>query len=247
VITLTTDFGDGCYVAQLKGAIFSINPQVKVVDLTHQISPQNVREAALFLAWTVFYFPPGTVHLAVVDPGVGTDRALVLVQAQGHFFLGPDNGLFSWVLGAAARVWRLDQPVFWREAVSDTFHGRDILAPVAAHLSLGVRPAQVGTTSRCAVVFPWPEPTSGRGEVLAVDRFGNLITNLGRDQVPEGCQVQVGTHPPAPIVRTYADGPIGAVLGLWGSGGLLEIAVREGHAAQLLGVGVGEPVWIGPG
>ena len=152
IITLTTDFGTASpYVAVMKGVILSINPAARIHDLTHSIRPQDLRHASYFLSTATPYFPAGTIHVCVVDPGVGSDRALICAEVGEQRFVGPDNGIFSGVYckaGGAARVRRLTERRFWRPRVSDTFHGRDIFAPVAAHLSLGINPAEWGRNSR---------------------------------------------------------------------------------------------------
>src|SRR5947208_810352 len=198
LITLTTDFGgDSPYVAAMKGVILNLNPRARLIDLSHQIPPQDVRFAAFFLRACIPYFPPEAIHVVVVDPGVGTDRALLYVEVDGHRLLAPDNGCWTGLLGQTflsgkpvgqtllsgkPTVIRLTERRFWRPTVSPTFHGRDILAPVAARLSLGEDPRSLGTPFddwlRLEIPSPTIEPDRLVGEVIFIDHFGNLITNI---------------------------------------------------------------------
>ncbi|HMF13947.1 MAG TPA: SAM-dependent chlorinase/fluorinase, partial [Gemmataceae bacterium] len=183
IITLTTDFGEESpYVAAVKGVILSVNPAARIVDLSHQVPPQDVRHAAFLLAECIPYFPPEVIHLVVVDPGVGSERALLYLEIDGHRMLAPDNGCWTLVKGTIQRVVRLAEPKYWRPEISSTFHGRDILAPVAAHLSLGVNPALLGPQVEGweKLELPaWTDYANGvGGEVIFVDHFGNLITNV---------------------------------------------------------------------
>src|SRR5439155_17058133 len=187
VITLTTDFGYGSpYVAAMKGVILSINPAARILDLSHAIPPQALRHAAFFLASAVPYFPPQAIHAVVVDPGVGTDRALLYVETGQHRLLVPDNGCWTELLhisGGEPLVHQITESRYWRATVSSTFHGRDILAPVAAHLSRGLDPRALGSRASKWVRLDLPRPWRGEdglhGEVIFVDHFGNLITNIG--------------------------------------------------------------------
>jgi hypothetical protein len=257
LITLTTDFGlADSYVAAMKGVILGIAPRASLVDITHQIDPQNVRQAAVVLQAAIAYFPPGTIHVAVVDPGVGSARRAIALRAEHSFFVGPDNGLFSVVLADAApgsvRVVHLDQPAYWRPAVSRTFHGRDIFAPVAAHLAAGAPFEALGTPIADPVVLDFSHPSrladgSVLGEVSHVDRFGNLISTIpetwlaGRAWVAR-CAGQEIAGPST----SYASAQSGELLMLIGSSGTLEIAVREGSAAERLRAGVGEFIQVRP-
>jgi len=188
IITLLTDFGpDSPYVASLKGVILSLQPEAVLVDLSHSIRPQEVRQAAWVLAEAAPCFPPDTIHVAVVDPGVGTCRAIVYAAMAGQHFIAPDNGLLSLLADRhrPTRLVRLDNPAFWRAEVSRTFHGRDIMAPVAAHLSRGVGADRLGSPQESLVRIDWPQPRQEAhrtvGQVVWIDSFGNLITNLGRE------------------------------------------------------------------
>jgi hypothetical protein len=252
IITLTTDFGDDSpYVAAMKGVILGINPQARLLDLSHQIPPQALRHAALFLAGAVPYFPPSVIHVVVVDPGVGTERALLYVEVEGHRLLVPDNGCWTSLLrpGAPApQVIRLAEPRFWRQPVSATFHGRDVLAPVAAHMSLGVNPQQLGPPVKEWVRPETPLPVESAegiaGEVVFVDHFGNLITNIPGEWIGASAAVRVGPRAVPRLVRTYGEAAPGDLVALVSSAGLLEVAVVQGNAADRLQVGVGAPVTV---
>lgn len=256
IITLTTDFGTGSpYVAAMKGAILSINPAVTLVDLTHDVRPQDVRQGALVLEDVVDYFPPDTIHVTVVDPGVGTERAIAVARLGRQWHVAPDNGLLSRLARrhSPSELVRLTEPAYWRHPVSATFHGRDIMAPAAAWLSLGVQPARLGTPMERLVDLDWPEPRLGpgriEGEVLAVDSFGNLITNITSDllaDVPHDAQTQIaiGGRSIAGICPTYGNRPAGSLIALVGSRGRLEAAIVGGSAAAMLGLGVGAPAIV---
>jgi S-adenosyl-L-methionine hydrolase (adenosine-forming) len=253
LVTLTTDFGAGSsYVAAMKGALFAVNPAARPVDLSHDLPPQDLTAAAYFLAGALPWFPSGTIHVVVVDPGVGTDRALLGVEWNGGVILAPDNGCWTPLVGVTEStiVRRLAEPRFWRPEVSATFHGRDILAPVAGHLSLGVPPADLGprVTSWRQLSLPEPVESEGvvRGEVVVADRFGNLVTNVPARLVPAGARVAIGRAPAVRLVRTYGDAEPGTVVALIGSGGRLEVAVVNGSAAARLGAGVGATVEVRP-
>jgi S-adenosylmethionine hydrolase len=256
IITLTTDFGVAdSYVAQMKGVILSINSDVQLIDVTHAIPPQNVVHAAFVVADTYQRFPRGTIHVVVVDPGVGSTRTPVAVEAAGHCFVAPDNGVLSQVLrnSAATRIVELTERRFWLQPLSNTFHGRDLFAPVAAHLSLGVDLGELGSAySRplhlLDVPAPRKTPDGWIGEVLWVDSFGNLVTNIHeRDLPPADRQrvvVQIGDHEIAGIQRYYAEARAGEFVALIGSSGRLEIAVRDGNAARMLQSAAGERIRI---
>jgi S-adenosylmethionine hydrolase len=255
LITLTTDFGTGSpYVAAVKGVILALNPEVRLVDLSHDIPAQDLRQAAFFLATTLPYYPPETLHVVVVDPGVGSQRSILYVEAAYVRLLVPDNGCWTWLLNSErrrTRVIRLTEKRFWRNRVSATFHGRDIFAPVAANLSLGLDPRELGPIVSDWVRLERPVPryeaNNITGEVLYVDRFGNLITNipgeaLTRDDQPKRVRI-AGVEVPR-IVRTYSEVEPGALLALVSSSEFLEVAVNQGNAARQLNVGVGAPVLL---
>lgn len=256
-ITLTTDFGHcGPYVGALKGVILSYWREARVVDITHEIPPQDIATAALVVADSTPYFPPGTIHVVVVDPGVGTDRALLYAEIGSWRYLAPDNGVLTLVYKkfGAQRVLRLTEPRFWRPQVSATFHGRDILAPVAAQLAQGLDPAQLGPPWPTLQLLDWPLPRLRPGEivgqVICLDTFGNLITNVHREDLlrfarPEDfsqLEIELAGRKIRGIGATYGLAPPGQLVALLGSSDRLEIAVVCGSAAQVLGVGPGCPV-----
>jgi S-adenosyl-L-methionine hydrolase (adenosine-forming) len=262
IITLTTDFGlSDSYVAQMKGAILSIAPEVVLVDVTHQIPPQDCAAASALLADAVGVFPAGTIHLVVVDPGVGTKRRAVAIEARGKNdkhplrFVAPDNGVLTRVL-ADRKVFgavQLSEPRFWRPIVSQTFHGRDIFGPVAAHWSFGVELSLFGppldsplvTLSLQEAVL---EGSTLRGEVVRSDAFGNLITNIPASRLPEADRprmtVEVGTQRIVGISRAYQDRAPGELVALIGSSGMLEIAVCCGNAGEILTAWSGDKVVV---
>ena len=254
-ITLTTDFGeDGPYVAAVKGAILSVNPAARILDLSHQIPPQDLWHAAFFLAHSLPFFPAGVIHVVVVDPGVGTERAVLYVEASGLRLLVPDNGCWTPLVRppAVPSVRRLAEPRYWRPAVSSTFHGRDIFAPVAGWLSRGLDPERLGplSTNWARLDFPTPEagPDGVSGQVVFVDRFGNLITNIpaaALTQPPSGrLRVTVGSQEVSRQVRAYAEAEPGALVALIGSAGTVEVAVNRGSAAERLRAGLGARVKV---
>ncbi|MFH1136650.1 MAG: SAM-dependent chlorinase/fluorinase [Pseudomonadota bacterium] len=255
IITLTTDFGlADNFVGVMKGVILKINGAAKLVDLTHEIRPFDLASAAFALGSAYRFFPDDTVHLAVVDPGVGSARSILAVRAAGQFFIAPDNGLLSSILeeapGFEAR--RVEEPDFWIHPVSRTFQGRDIMAPVAAHLSLGVKLARLGPLAEDIVRLPRPKVQSGPGRILGrviyVDRFGNLITNI-----PEELAVRVEGRSPVVKVggltvtgfsRAYADRAPGEPLAVFGGSGNLEIARFQARAEAPPDLAAGTPVTL---
>jgi len=257
LITLTTDFGleDG-YVGTMKGVILGINPQAVIVDLSHEIAPQDVREAAYVLYTAYRYFPPRTVHLVVVDPGVGSERRAIALRTRQAVFVAPDNGVLSYVVAQEEilGIVHLTNPRYWLAEVSTTFHGRDIFAPVAGHLSRGVPFSELGQPIHDIVTFPPSQPEARPdgtlvGHILHVDRFGNCITDVRAERLPaEGpLTVEVAGRRIAGLSPTYAAGEEGALMALIGSVGHLEIAVRGGSAAQTLGAKAGDEVIVRPG
>jgi S-adenosylmethionine hydrolase len=251
IITLTTDFGTkDAFVAAMKGVILGLNPEATLVDLTHEIPPLDVTAGAFALAETSPYFPQNTIFLAVVDPGVGTPRRGLAAQAQGRYFVGPDNGLFHFIFQDAAdlTIFSLENSAFFRPQVSATFHGRDIFAPVAAHLSLGVALKKLGRPVTDPVLLPISSPTfipeAARGEIIYVDRFGNLVSNIAFDKLAiwlggRQFHLHIGPHILTRFSRTYGDVEPGEFLALNGSHGYLEIACNRAHAAERLDWGVG--------
>jgi S-adenosylmethionine hydrolase len=242
IVTLLTDFGSADhYVAEMKGVLLSRAGSATLVDVTHGIAPGDVRSGAYLLGRTWHRFPPGTIHLAVVDPGVGTARAALAFSAHGHLFVGPDNGVFTPVLrDAEVEVVVLPTP----ESASPTFHGRDLFAPAAGALAAGIPLHTLGESfqgipERLAYTEPHYEGKTVVGEVVYIDRFGSLITNLTTELVPTYATLEVEDLDLGPVRRTFSDVTAGGLLAYVGSGGAIEIAVRNGSAARRLGVGVG--------
>jgi len=246
IITLTTDFGlDDPYVAQMKGVILAINPDVQLVDVTHAVPKQDVLHAARMIDEMVDAFPRNTIHVAVVDPGVGTDRFLVGVELGRWRFVAPDNGVLSAIAQRFPldRAMRLTRETYWRNSVSNTFHGRDVMAPVAAHWSLDADLAAFGEPLQTPLLElpqskPERLPNGVLGQVLRADSFGNLVTNIDRSWLPagdwQGLTIQVGAQAINGICRCYDERPPGTLMALIGSTGKLEIAVSRGSALELL-------------
>jgi len=257
IITLTTDFGlSDPYVGSMKGVMLTINPRCRVVDITHQVGPQDVLAGCFALLASYRVFPPGTIHLAVVDPGVGTDRRPILVRAGNYFFIGPDNGIFSFILasGDGIAAYAITEPAYWLPDASRTFHGRDIFAPVAAHLAGGVSPPRFGPPVHDYIIRALPEPKtlgSGQaaGEVIHIDHFGNLITNIPRSLVHRiaengSLQAEIRGVLMTGMLPAYGCADEDELFCLIGSSGLLEIALKNGSAQQLLAACRGDRVTI---
>lgn len=255
VLTLLSDFGTtDAYVGIMKGVILGIAPDVRLVDLTHAIPPQRVVAGAMVLRQAAPYFPPGTVHVAVVDPGVGTERTPIAIETERGVLVGPDNGLLS----LAARdqgvraVRRIENPALMRPVVSHTFHGRDVFAPVGAHLAAGIPFAElgseVGAFVEADVACARVAPHGIDGQVVHVDHFGNLMTNIHADMLAgvdrRTAQVLIADIAIGAIRSTYAEVETGSPMALISSWDSLEIAVRDGSAADRLGLSVGAPVRI---
>lgn len=260
IITLLTDFGvQDTYVGVMKGVIASICPQAEVIDLTHDVPPQDIASGAFLLDVSVDYFPAGTVHLAVVDPGVGTARRPIAIQTSHAFYVGPDNGIFTLVLRRQKLLQAvcLDNPTYHLPDLSATFHGRDIFAPAAAHIVRGVPLADLGTPATRLQRLRLPamrvEWQGIRASVVHIDRFGNAITNLMRTDY-ETWRVRWGVTEPMvrigdqqallPICRTYGDVSSGQALALFGSSERLEVAVNGGNAADRFNLRRGDVVWV---
>ena len=256
IITLLTDFGTkDHYVASMKGAILSINPRCLLIDITHQVNPQDIEEGAFILANAYSYFPKGTIHLAVVDPGVGGTRKPLLLVTPSHCFVGPDNGLFT-IVARKERVERiiaLDKQKYHLSKVSPTFHGRDIFAPVAAHLSLGVSPSAFGhkVESLSGLKFEGPFIRDGKllGEILHIDTFGNLVSSIDEERLfrftrGRSFVIRAGGENIRGFKRGYWEGKKGELIALLGSGGFLEISAREGKAQRVLKAKRGDPIQI---
>lgn len=237
-LTLTTDFGlADHYVAAMKGVIYCICPKAHIADISHEVRPFAIGQAAYLIAQCYAYYPAKTVHVAVVDPGVGSERRAILVEAASQYFVGPDNGVFSMVMaGEKHKVRRIDNERYFRQPVSHTFHGRDIFAPVGAHLAAGAAPKTVGPRIDDAVKLE-----SGRQRVLHIDRFGNVITSL---REANGAIRIAGA-----VVRArashYAEVKPGKLFVIEGSGGFLEISMNGASAAQRLRCQVGDEVIVG--
>lgn len=257
IITLLTDFGiEDEYVGAMKGVILGIAPHARLVDITHQVAPQAIGEASYLLGAAYPYFPPGTVHIAVVDPGVGGERRAIAVATPAAVFLGPDNGLLAPVLQAEREQWgeraevrELSNRSLWRAAVSSTFHGRDVFAPTAAHLLNGAPLADLGSVLEevhPSTVQPPRSDVHGalHGEIVHVDRFGNCISNITRRHLKDAglsgaLRVEIAGQHVAGLYTTYSAAPVGIPIALIGSSGHLELAVREGQASRALTVVTG--------
>jgi S-adenosyl-L-methionine hydrolase (adenosine-forming) len=252
-ITLLTDFGtaDG-YVAAMKGVIAQIAPAVIVDDASHAIPHGDARSAAYALQRYWRLYPPGTVHIVVVDPGVGSERNAIVVSADERTLVGPDNGVFTVVLRDAQRwsVYVADNPSFFRESTSNTFHGRDVFAPVGAHLALGRAVsecgAQIDNPLRLELPAAVTEGERVRGEIVYVDHFGNLISNIPATLIAPEMRVRLGTHHLLRISRTYSDANAGSAVALINSDDVLEIAVRDGSATRYFSIGRGASVELIP-
>jgi len=257
IITLTTDYGtDDHLVGVLKGVILKINPEVQIVDITHGVTPFDLLDGAMAIANAYAYFPPRTIHVVVVDPGVGTERRPLLVSGQNQYFIAPDNGVLSAVYEKEQNfvVRHLTAEHYFLQPVSKTFHGRDIFAAVAGWLSKNWQPASMGEeiTDFKRFALPRPKEADGllKGVVLKVDSFGNLITNLRSEDLPEGAlekgeiKLQVGNHAVSKLVQTFANGNAGEAIAYVGSSGLVEIGLNKGSASKTLGIGRGTAVLL---
>jgi S-adenosyl-L-methionine hydrolase (adenosine-forming) len=253
LITMLTDFGQqDHFVAAMKGVIAGICPEARVIDITHDVAPYAIQSGAFLLQQAWRYFPERTIHVAVVDPGVGSARRPLLLSAGGHYFLGPDNGLLSFALEEArAQARQLTQTRYMLPQRSATFHGRDIFAPCAAHLAAGVKATAMGPKIEDALRATQWKPTrlarrQWSGAVQHVDRFGNLITNFACDEfgagMAESFALTAGTEAITQLVACYANAPRGEACLIAGSAGYFEIFLREAHAAKKLGLGVGAPL-----
>jgi S-adenosylmethionine hydrolase len=251
VVTLLTDFGlrDG-YVGAMKGTLLSRCPGVQLIDLSHEIPPGGIDAGAYVLRQAAPWFPNGTVHVAVVDPGVGSSRRAVLVQTERHCFVAPDNGLLTLALADAPplRVHVVENPGLWLSEISPVFHGRDVFAPLAAHVASGGDLDAVGPAASVdsLVCRPWPEPGRGgdsrKGAVVYVDRFGNVVTNLPVQETEVGIGTVDVAWQRVSMAQTYSDVGPGEFVAVRGSTGLLEVACRDGNAAERLGAEIGSVV-----
>ncbi len=276
IITLTTDLGlTDAYVAAMKGVILGINPEVKLIDICHTVKPQNIPQAAFVLGTAYQFFPEKTIHVVVVDPGVGTERRAIILRTPSADFVAPDNGVLSYILQQCKsgkeklkgvrlisnlqqvklepgmEAVTITKPRFWRSPVSPTFHGRDIFAPVAAQLSLGLPPIDFGEAITSVTMLPLPYPHQAPdgslvGHILHIDSFGNLITNIKGDdllQTKQTITIEVGNQLISGLSRTYAKGR--GLLALVGSSGYLEVSLKGGSACAFLNAEVGNEVRIG--
>ncbi len=255
IITLTTDYGINDHlVGTMKGVILKINPDVTIVDITHNVTAYDLLDGALAIGAAYSYFPPKTVHVVVVDPGVGTERRPLLVSAQNQYFIAPDNGVLSVIFEREDNIIVRHANVehYYLNPVSNTFHGRDVFAPVAAWLTKGWQTASMGEEIADYKKFSMPKPKEAdgglKGVVLRVDTFGNLITNFRAEHLPAATQangnflLQVGAHEVKKLVDTFAHGAAGEPIAYIGSSGFIEIGVNKGSAARTLSLGRGTPV-----
>jgi S-adenosylmethionine hydrolase len=256
IVTLLTDFGTkDDYVASMKGVILTQFPEARLVDLTHDVEPQDVMEAALILGNCYIHFPPGTVHCTVVDPGVGGDRKPIVVITEKHAFVGPDNGVFSriYALEEFVEVREITSREFQRNEISPTFHGRDIFAPTAARIARGESPADAGPILDSYIELRPPEPDVWKdvikGEVIHLDGFGNIITNIRRSLferlvADRRFEIEINGRKIDRLTKTYDQAEVGKFLALFGSTEMLEISVRGGSAEKRVGAGKGDTVTV---
>ena len=256
IITLMTDFGTSDhYVGVMKGVALNINPQVQIVDITHSIPPQDVRGAAFLIDSAYRYFPTGTIHVVVVDPEVGSGRRAIVCQTETAYFICPDNGILTHILRDEERIHAIavENSAYFLPQVSNTFHGRDIFAPVAAHLSRGVPIGKLGSPVAHPVQLPVPKPQvmdkAVIGHVIWIDSFGNLVTNISHEILEllegrNGVVIRAGTAEIDHLNRSYAESAIGEALAIIGSFNRLEISINQGNAAQTLGLKRGDTITI---
>lgn len=256
IISLLTDFGEkDHYVASMKGVMLNINPRCTLVDITHEIRPHDIQEGAFILANTYSYFPKGTIHLSIVDPEVGSMRKPILLVTQKYFFVGPDNGLFTFIVQRekVKQVVVLAKKKYFLPKVSTTFHGRDIFAPVAAYLSLGIRPNALGYKTSALKKLRYPKPIikEGKlsGEIFHIDTFGNLVSNIDEGKLFHFIKsrpfvIRIGGSVVRGLKKGYWEGKRGEKIALIGSGGFLEISVNKGNAQKVLKVKKGDPIVI---
>ncbi len=256
IITLTTDFGDESgYAGVMKGVILTVNPDCQIIDITHRVSQQDVEEAAFLLNNSFSYFPEHSIHVVVVDPGVGSERKPILVETDKYWFVGPDNGVFSFMflMEGFKKVWGITNKSYFLPEVSSTFHGRDIFAPLAAHLSLGVSAEELGKELKGFVMLKDLEPKVEAGVIKArvvyADRFGNLISNISKDLfnrlvADKSFNISIGGKTIQKLSLSYADVRDGEVLALFGSSQWLEISVKNGNCQKELDIKKGAEINI---
>jgi S-adenosylmethionine hydrolase len=254
IITLLTDFGTiDPFIGQMKGVIAMRCPRANVVDLTHAIEPQNVKQAGYVLADSWRFFQPGTIHVAVIDPGVGSARRIIAAAVDDQIMIAPDNGLLTAVFADTPprEVRVLENPDLFLKSVSNTFHGRDKFAPAAGLLAAGLRYEEAGATIDDWQTLDLPQPVvnddgSVRGEVILVDRFGNAITNIRGPQLPMMPVIEIGQTQIEGLKRAYSEAEEGEPLAIISSGGRLEIAVNQGSAVERFGVSIGAAITASP-
>jgi hypothetical protein len=254
IITLTTDLGSkDNYVGIMKGVILSINPNATIVDITHQISPGNIKEAAYNIKTAYRYFPPNTVHIIVVDPGVGTKRKILLLETPTSYFICPDNGILTYILKDFLyyKLFHVTNSHYFLEPLSNTFHGRDIMAPVGAHLSKGIEASCFGPEIQDIITLQEKEPQQTsfntlKGKIIYCDHFGNLVTNITKDHIPnqKEFEIIVKNEKIDKISSSYLDVEEGNLLAIWGSAGFLEISISCGNAKERLNAKVGDTILI---
>lgn len=251
IITFTSDFGlEDPFVGIVKGVILSINPSARIVDITHSIGAQDILQGALILRSAYCFFPPGTIHLAVVDPGVGSERYPIVVETQRYIFVGPDNGLLSFAIEEKFSAYIIENANFVLEKVSQTFHARDIFAPVAGYLSLGIKSSAVGRKleeiKRLSLPSPSCEERRILGEIIGFDHFGNAITNIPEELIRDKkvLKIRIGGKIIEKLSFSYAEIPPHTALAILGSSGFLEISVNLGSARSELKLKKGDEVEV---
>ncbi|MTI88553.1 MAG: SAM-dependent chlorinase/fluorinase [Balneolaceae bacterium] len=255
IITLTTDFGlQDYYVSAMKAVMLGLAPEARLIDVSHDIPPQDIMAGAWVIRNSALLFPEGTVHLVVVDPGVGTSRNPIALKIEDQFFVGPDNGIFSLFYDEfEVEAYKLNKKEFWREHPSNTFHGRDVFAPVAAHLGNGTPIGQLGDPVDDLVTYHWAVPLADKdglqGWIVHIDRFGNLVTNIPDDLVKDTIdsgevKIYVGNTMLAKFVNTFGEVEEGEPAAYIGSSGMLEIGINKGNASKMLSVDKGAQISI---
>ena len=256
IITLTTDFGDrDGFIGIMKGVILSINPNAKIVEITNKIERYNISQAAFVIKNSFSFFPKKTIHIVIADPGVGSSRRIIILKHKEHLFIAPDNGIIKYIIPEKGehQVYNVINKDYFLEDVSSTFHGRDIFAPVSAHLSLGINPKKLGPQIFDYIKNENLEPIISKnkiiGKAIYFDRFGNIITNIKKDDIPGNVRkddvlIKIKEWNIKGITQCYSDGNKAKPSAIFGSSGFLEIAIYLGNAAEILGVKIDEPVNI---
>lgn len=255
IITLTTDFGlQDYYVSAMKAVMLGLAPKARLIDVSHDIPPQDIMAGAWVIRNSAFLFPEGSVHLVVVDPGVGTSRNPIALKIDGQYFVGPDNGIFSLFYDEFdVEAVKLNNHAYWRDQASNTFHGRDIFAPVAAHLSTGVELSELGDPIEDLVTYHWAVPIADKdglqGWIVHIDRYGNLVTNISESLIKETIsdgvvKIYVGNTMLNKFVTTFGDVEEGEPAAYIGSSGMLEIGINKGNAGRMLSVDKGAQISI---